>query len=80
MIKHAIDKSVIFKGKVYNPNLGFVYLPERVDIYNPVEEEVKRDLNKEAEELGVEGDDLAKFKRKNKEAKIKYLEKLKEAK
>ena len=38
MFKHKINKNVIFKGKTYIPQNGIVTLPEKVDMYNPIEE------------------------------------------
>ena len=51
MIKHKIDKIVIFEGKTYLPQAGFVYLPKRDERYNPVEEPKEELILDEKEEL-----------------------------
>lgn len=54
MVKHKIDKIVIFEGKTYIPQNGIVELPKKDGRYNPVEEEnnEKDELVKKAVELG----------------------------
>lgn len=51
MIKHKIDKIVIFEGKTYLPQAGYVYLPKRDKRYNPVEETKEELILDEKEEL-----------------------------
>jgi len=79
MFKYYSDLPII-TNKVNFPVNGIVTVSKELEGFKLVEEkkpepkEIERDLNKEALELGIEGDELAKFKRKNKQAKIKYIE------
>jgi len=55
MVKHKINKNVIYEGKTYIPQKGIVELPKKIQMYNPIEEETgeKEQLITEANKLGL---------------------------
>ncbi len=79
MYKHEWNMDHIHEGKIYRTIDGIVELPVRVEKLNPLEEEKKTDWKALGTDAGLKGDDLKKFMSKNKDARQKQLDKLKEA-
>ncbi|MCP4254843.1 MAG: hypothetical protein GY775_15850 [Candidatus Scalindua sp.] len=82
MVKHLLSekdagKNVIHNGRTYRSVGRVVELPEAVAMYNPTEEEIKRDWKADAIDAGLEGEELKKFMGKNKALRQKQLDKLK---
>ena len=47
MIKHLYKHQIKIEGKIYKPNgQGELYLPIRVELANPVDEEIKKPKKK----------------------------------